>query len=354
MNGHLDNLQCTSPQSASASRAKRKKYWNKTEIANLIAAIEVHGSASWNAIIQDTTFALKHFSAQDLAKQYYKLLRASDNSNDAEDSFSDMRDQKASQRRERRAFSAKEDELLLEGFAEHGPRWSKILRDGKAEFAHRRSTDLRDRFRNAFPDRYARAGFKSRAPKLKSPRRGSMDVSEDSFDDAEDVVDVVDPFSTTGLDSSITITDIEPSSISSHITDTFLDDILPMPLVPELYAGYSHSLISAFQSPFDLPSSSDHSISPTIPITPRSLSIVESEASVGSMSSISPISSYSADSFPEFFVSAAFLGLGNSSLPSHGTSKPVPTMDDSIHIEEADDWLGNAINLQNFDKSDLF
>ncbi|ODQ64011.1 hypothetical protein NADFUDRAFT_84052 [Nadsonia fulvescens var. elongata DSM 6958] len=65
-------------------------------------------------------------------------------------------------RKERRAFTSDEDERLLKGFLKHGPSWSKIQRDVTLDLCNRRSTDLRDRFRNAFPDRYAAAGFKGR------------------------------------------------------------------------------------------------------------------------------------------------------------------------------------------------
>ncbi|CAN6612269.1 hypothetical protein TRVA0_005S00760 [Trichomonascus vanleenenianus] len=71
-------------------------------------------------------------------------------------------------RKERRSFTADEDEALLKGFEKYGPAWSRIQRDTDFGLMDRRSTDLRDRFRNAFPDKYIAAGYKGRTRKNSS------------------------------------------------------------------------------------------------------------------------------------------------------------------------------------------
>lgn len=69
--------------------------------------------------------------------------------------------------RMRRTFTQEEDEALKRGFGIHGSQWAQIARD--PVFQNRRSsTDVRDRFRNAFPEEYARAGYK---PRIKSSKR---------------------------------------------------------------------------------------------------------------------------------------------------------------------------------------
>ncbi|KTW29105.1 uncharacterized protein T551_02379 [Pneumocystis jirovecii RU7] len=81
-------------------------------------------------------------------------------------------------RKERRAFTPDEDARLLEGFMRHGPSWSKIQRDVTFSLSSRRSIDLRDR--NAFPEKYAAAGFKSRPSKnsrKQATRSAPMDTS---------------------------------------------------------------------------------------------------------------------------------------------------------------------------------
>lgn len=66
-------------------------------------------------------------------------------------------------RRERKQFSVEEDAALKRGYLQFGTAWSSIQRD--PILASRKATDLRDRFRNAFPDLYAAAGYKPRSRK---------------------------------------------------------------------------------------------------------------------------------------------------------------------------------------------
>ncbi|WAR55249.1 hypothetical protein PtB15_4B869 [Puccinia triticina] len=66
-------------------------------------------------------------------------------------------------RRERKQFSVEEDAALKRGYVKFGTAWSSIQRD--PVLASRKATDLRDRFRNAFPEIYAAAGYKPRSRK---------------------------------------------------------------------------------------------------------------------------------------------------------------------------------------------
>lgn len=79
-----------------------------------------------------------------------------------------------SKRRERRAFTEEEDAQILKGYMAYGPLWTRIREDRSLNLHSRRAIDLRDRFRNRFPDKYAEAGFKMR-PKdwPKPPARSS-------------------------------------------------------------------------------------------------------------------------------------------------------------------------------------
>ncbi|EKG11678.1 SANT domain DNA binding protein [Macrophomina phaseolina MS6] len=65
-----------------------------------------------------------------------------------------------STRRERREFTEQEDNALLRGFEKHGPHWHIIRNDPDLELTHRHPTDLRDRLRNRWPEKYAEAGYK--------------------------------------------------------------------------------------------------------------------------------------------------------------------------------------------------
>ncbi|KAH9919615.1 uncharacterized protein B0H18DRAFT_1086606 [Fomitopsis serialis] len=74
--------------------------------------------------------------------------------------------------KKRRPFTEEEDRALKAGYDKHGTVWATIVKDPIFQEQNRRSTDLRDRFRNAFPDLYEAAGYKPRASAKK--RRGDM------------------------------------------------------------------------------------------------------------------------------------------------------------------------------------
>lgn len=269
---HLTKLPHTTRQHTMTT-IRKKKYWNKLETANLYQAAKILGTHNWKAVAADDRFALSHFSPIDLEKRYQRITSESDPT--------DQSDRKAISRRERRGFSAREDELLLTGFAQHGPRWSKILRDNEDEFNQRRSTDLRDRFRNAFPDQYASAGFKSRSKKRSN---------------------------STGSDREMPEIEIEVPT-----QPTFVD------VFPELTRFSSSSTYSFLDS-----------VSPVFSTSPRSLL----------MDPISPVSSYSDTGL---FVSGASLALTQSD-----------TCVEHRHEDGIDDWLGNAIHVQDFRQGDFY
>ncbi|KAI1819954.1 hypothetical protein F4861DRAFT_97144 [Xylaria intraflava] len=61
---------------------------------------------------------------------------------------------KKSQRRERRPFSEQDDREILQGFEQYGPHWTKIQRDPRFNLSTRQPTDLRDRLRNKYPEKF--------------------------------------------------------------------------------------------------------------------------------------------------------------------------------------------------------
>ncbi|KAF2435668.1 hypothetical protein EJ08DRAFT_284495 [Tothia fuscella] len=65
-----------------------------------------------------------------------------------------------SQRRARRGFTAEEDEALLRGFSKYGAQWTKIRSDPELGLTSRRRTDLRDRFRNRYPEKFVETGHR--------------------------------------------------------------------------------------------------------------------------------------------------------------------------------------------------
>jgi Myb-like DNA-binding domain len=74
--------------------------------------------------------------------------------------------------KKRRPFTEEEDRALKAGYEKHGTVWAAIVKDPIFQEQNRRSTDLRDRFRNAFPHLYEAAGYRPRPVAKK--RRGEV------------------------------------------------------------------------------------------------------------------------------------------------------------------------------------
>lgn len=66
-------------------------------------------------------------------------------------------------RRGRMKFTDEEDEALLRGYEKYASQWQKIRTDPELGLEHRSRTDLRDRFRNKFPQQY-KSEFNGKKP----------------------------------------------------------------------------------------------------------------------------------------------------------------------------------------------
>ena len=80
----------------------------------------------------------------------------------------------------RRPFTEAEDAALRAGYEKHGTTWATIVKDPIFQEQNRRSTDLRDRFRNAFPHLYQAAGYKPRSS-IKKRVEGPMRAADDNL-----------------------------------------------------------------------------------------------------------------------------------------------------------------------------
>ncbi|KAI1077500.1 hypothetical protein F5B20DRAFT_583208 [Whalleya microplaca] len=78
---------------------------------------------------------------------------------------------KKSHRRERRPFSEQDDREILEGFEFYGPQWTKIQRDPRFNLSSRQPTDLRDRLRNKYPEKFT--GTEKTAMQVREQGRSS-------------------------------------------------------------------------------------------------------------------------------------------------------------------------------------
>ncbi|KAB5595028.1 hypothetical protein CTheo_1489 [Ceratobasidium theobromae] len=173
---------------------KQRKKWTTEETQMLVDGCNEWGVGNWKAILNDPRFVFQSRSPVDLKDRFrtyfpdaYRLhypnakthlsSRVRSTLPDGTSIFEKTRSKK------RRPFSKEEDEALRRGYeqvgnwpelthahvAQHGTVWATIVKD--PVFQQRRSTDLRDRFRNAFPDLYQQAGYKPRpARKTQKPR----------------------------------------------------------------------------------------------------------------------------------------------------------------------------------------
>ncbi|BFZ64621.1 hypothetical protein YB2330_005771 [Saitoella coloradoensis] len=152
---------------------RRRQKWTEEETNDLLRGILTYGCGNWKKILVDRRFNFANRSPIDLKDRFrtvfpedYRRLypNARTHANRGQKTPKHIEIEKVC-RKERQAFTPEEDVRLMEGFRTHGASWSKIQKDPRLGFSTRRSTDLRDRFRNAFPDRYAAAGFKPRPPR---------------------------------------------------------------------------------------------------------------------------------------------------------------------------------------------
>ncbi|GMM50205.1 hypothetical protein DASB73_011630 [Starmerella bacillaris] len=164
--------QTVDPAHGRVGKRRVRLGWTEEETRNLMEGCKRFGVGNWKKILTDPSLHFNCRTAVDLKDRFrtsfpeeysrlypnartHKVKRAT--------TTGSVPSLIKVSRKERRAFTADEDERLLQGFLAHGPAWSKIQKDQSLGLGDRRSTDLRDRFRNAFPERYTAAGYKGRS-----------------------------------------------------------------------------------------------------------------------------------------------------------------------------------------------
>ncbi|KAL0569872.1 hypothetical protein V5O48_012091 [Marasmius crinis-equi] len=161
------------PDDEIQTEKKQRKKWSSEETQMLVDGCNKHGVGNWKTILGDPEFKFDNRSPVDLKdrfrtyfpdayKQHYPNARTHLSSKirstlpDGSSLFEKTRSKK------RRPFTEEEDRALKAGYEKHGTVWAAIVKDPIFQEQNRRSTDLRDRFRNAYPDLYQAAGYKPR------------------------------------------------------------------------------------------------------------------------------------------------------------------------------------------------
>ncbi|KAJ7222132.1 hypothetical protein GGX14DRAFT_558234 [Mycena pura] len=194
------------PSAAPEKKPRRK--WSPEETQMLIDGCNKHGVGNWKSILSDTSFSFSNRSPVDLKDRFrtyfpeaYRshypnarthlpssLTRATSPSHAGSSSVSAAASASKPSRSthpdgtplfpmpspahpKRRPFTTEEDSALLAGFRKHGAAWATIVKEASVfGLTGRRSMDLRDRFRNAWPEEYERAGYKARSRVGKKPK----------------------------------------------------------------------------------------------------------------------------------------------------------------------------------------
>ncbi|GJE89123.1 SANT/Myb domain-containing protein [Phanerochaete sordida] len=203
-----------SPSSSEPPKKTRKK-WTAEETQMLVTGCNKYGVGNWKAILNDPELRFDSRSPVDLkdrfrtyfpdaykihypnAKTHLPSASASANrSSNSSKSRSMLPDGSPlflqSRQKKRRPFTPEEDRALKEGYDKHGTVWATIVKDPVFKEQGRRSTDLRDRFRNAWPELYAKAGYKPRANAAKKKR---LDLDADGVLEGANGPDALRPSS---------------------------------------------------------------------------------------------------------------------------------------------------------------
>ncbi|KAI6007071.1 hypothetical protein EDD15DRAFT_2394832 [Pisolithus albus] len=164
---------------------KPRKKWTEEETQMLVAGCNTWGVGNWKAILKDPSLKFDNRSPVDLKdrfrtyfpdayKEHYPNAKTHLSSKvrstlpDGRSIFEKTRSKK------RRPFTEEEDRALRAGYEKHGTVWAAIVKDPIFQEQNRRSTDLRDRFRNAFPELYQAAGYKPRNSSKKRREGGVL------------------------------------------------------------------------------------------------------------------------------------------------------------------------------------
>ena len=210
----------TNPAEDKANQPRKKNKWTKEETEDLLKGVAKFGVGNWKAILSREEFSFHGRSAIDLKDRFrtcfpeaYNRYKASaskkpklkeqnsssDVTNTLDHPIQDDHDGESTElqnpkpkssrshrmkpedltklgiegpfikknRRERRVWTEEEDAVLLKGLSDYGAQWAQIAKDAVLE--NRRPTDLRDRVRNRWPEKYLEAGLTMRPKEISRP-----------------------------------------------------------------------------------------------------------------------------------------------------------------------------------------
>ncbi|KAF1948560.1 hypothetical protein CC80DRAFT_498127 [Byssothecium circinans] len=214
---HIEN-ESAAVRTEKPKETRKRNKWSEQETKDLLVGVSRFGIGNWKKILQCSDFAFNQRTAVDLKDRFrvccpgdgLKRRKSTRKSDQEQSSFDDQTtktpttstscsqeqpsqgsatvgkarkirgesDRKGpdelaemgihapftkNKRRERREFTEKDDENLLKGFEKYGSSWHSMRDDEELGFSNRHPTDLRDRFRIRYPEKFAEAGYKLKA-----------------------------------------------------------------------------------------------------------------------------------------------------------------------------------------------
>jgi hypothetical protein len=209
------------PKASKSSEAKlndgpkpKRNKWTDEETADLLKGVAKFGIGNWTRILNCPDYTFQRRTAIDLKDRFrvccpdeYRGTKggskptikessaaAARNGHDVQAESDRRLERKSSaelrqigieapfeksKRRPRTVYTPTEDEALLKGFEKYGNSWASIQQDEELGLGNRKPTDLRDRFRTKYPERYREAGLAPRPEEFpkKPQREGASDSS---------------------------------------------------------------------------------------------------------------------------------------------------------------------------------
>ncbi|KAF9449297.1 hypothetical protein P691DRAFT_728189 [Macrolepiota fuliginosa MF-IS2] len=153
-----------------------RKNWSPEETQMLIEGCNRHGIGNWKTILSDPTLKFDNRSPASLRnrfrtyfpdayKKHYPNAQTDLSSKVRFTSLDGSPRFEKTLNKRRMPFTEEEDHALKAGYEKYGTVWATVVKDPIFQERNRRSTDLRDRFWNAFPELYQAAGYKPRKTK---------------------------------------------------------------------------------------------------------------------------------------------------------------------------------------------
>ncbi|KAK9768663.1 hypothetical protein K7432_000498 [Basidiobolus ranarum] len=194
------DLSVTDSSAVNSPEVKKvRNRWTPEETNALINGCFEHGVGAWKKILDDSKYSFVNRTSVDL-KDRFRTLFPEEYHRLYHTSMQKLREIKKQpvesyptpfrrvDRRPKRKFNQEDDENLKAGFQKYGCAWARIVKDPTLNLQDRRSTDLRDRFRTAFPEIYEQLGY--------APKYPTKLLRSQPNDEASDSSQVTDPANT--------------------------------------------------------------------------------------------------------------------------------------------------------------